>query len=339
MKRNIIILLVLTLLLGGCGKKSNNNIAEDFIKSIKSSKSYTLKGKMKIQNDEDTFNYDLDVAYLKDNYYKVILVNETNDHEQVILRNDDGVYVITPSLNKSFKFDSVWPENSSQSYLLRPIATDLENDPNKEFQQTEDGYMIKSTVNYPNNPDLKYQKIYINKDNIITKNEIYNDKDQVRIEVTFTNVDMKASVDKKEFALENFVDQESGSSCDKDTCDKKTGSMKDIIYPLYVPTNTYLSGKDEINNEDIERVILTFSGDKNFVLIEENAEAEEVFEIIPIYGDPLMINDTIGALGTNSIYWASGGKDYYLVSNDLTVDELLNVASSVNGSSSVVATK
>ncbi len=339
MKRILLLSICLMLLLTGCGKQSKKNVAEDFIKKINTTKSYKLDGKMQIIGDEDTFNYSIEAYYLKDNYYKVVLVNETNNREQIILRNEDGVYVVTPSLNKSFKFDSVWPENSSQSYLLKSLVADIENDPKHEVIETNDGFIIKSSVNYPNNPDLKYQKIYLDKDNNITKTEVYNDKDQEKINVEFTNIDLKANLKPEDFKLENYVDQDTNSSCDDKTCDKKTGLLQDIVYPLYVPTNTYLTGKDEINNEETSRVILTFTGEKNFVLIEENATAEEVFEIIPVYGDPLMINDTIGALGTNSIYFASGGKDYYLVSNDLTASELYNVASSLTNSSTVAATK
>ena len=63
---------------------------------------------------------------------------------------------------------------------------------------------------------------------------------------------------------------------------------------------SYLKNREFVNTDNGERVILTFDGDKNFVLIEEMSNVSEEFEIIPVYGDPLMLNDTIGALSTNS---------------------------------------
>lgn len=53
------------------------------------------------------------------------MVNKANEHKQIILRNNDGLYVITPSLNKSFKFESTWPDNSSQSYILSSLIKDI----------------------------------------------------------------------------------------------------------------------------------------------------------------------------------------------------------------------
>ena len=96
--------LAILIFTTGCGKMNQADVVKEFTDTVNNSKSYVLKGTMEIYSDEDTFTYSVEANYLKDNFYKVLLVNQTNNHEQVILRNNDGVYVITPSLNKSFKF-------------------------------------------------------------------------------------------------------------------------------------------------------------------------------------------------------------------------------------------
>ena len=48
------------------------------------------------------------------------------------------VYVVTPSLNKSFKFQSEWPSNSSQSYLLNPLLNDVKTDSSTTLEETND---------------------------------------------------------------------------------------------------------------------------------------------------------------------------------------------------------
>ena len=84
------------LFITGCGKMEATDVVKEFTDTVNNSKSYVLKGTMEIYSDEDTFTYSVEANYLKDNFYKVLLVNQTNNHEQVILRNNDGVYVITP---------------------------------------------------------------------------------------------------------------------------------------------------------------------------------------------------------------------------------------------------
>ena len=103
------------------------------------------------------------------------------------------------------------------------------------------------------------------------------------------------------------------------------------MYPLYIPSNTYLSTSDKVNTDNGNRVILTFGGEKNFVLVEEKASASEEFEIIPVYGDPLIVSDTYGALGANSLTWTKDNISYYLAGNDLTTNELISIGKSIRG--------
>jgi len=94
-------LLVLCMFIVGCGKNSNESIKNDLIKQINNLKSYEITGKLEIVNNDDVFNYDVVVNYKDKDYYRVSLKNMANNHEQIILRNDDGVYVIT---HKSMQF-------------------------------------------------------------------------------------------------------------------------------------------------------------------------------------------------------------------------------------------
>ena len=95
MKKLLVTLLSLTLLVSGCGKTGTENVVKDFTSKVNDSKSYTLKGNMEIYADEETFTYSLEINFLKDYFYKVKMVNQTNNHEQIILRNTDAVYVMT----------------------------------------------------------------------------------------------------------------------------------------------------------------------------------------------------------------------------------------------------
>ena len=135
MKKYLILITIMCLILTGCGSYKLEDAVNDFTKSVENSKSYKLNGTMEISSGEELFTYNIDAYFLKDDFYKIVLVNQTNNHEQVILKNKEGLYVVTPSLNKSFKFDSVWPENSSQAYLLQNLVTDIKNDNEKTLEK------------------------------------------------------------------------------------------------------------------------------------------------------------------------------------------------------------
>ena len=95
MKKILLLIAFMLLTLTGCGEKNIDDAINEFSKDVENSKSYKLNGTMEISSGEEIFTYNIDTYFLKDDYYKVILVNQTNNHEQIILKNPDGLYVMT----------------------------------------------------------------------------------------------------------------------------------------------------------------------------------------------------------------------------------------------------
>lgn len=93
--KKMFFLLICMFFFTGCVKDSSDNIIKNLIKKIEETESYQLEGILEIINNENSYLYDVDVAYLKENNFKVNLKNQTNNHEQIILRNEEGVYVMT----------------------------------------------------------------------------------------------------------------------------------------------------------------------------------------------------------------------------------------------------
>ena len=351
MKKILLLTVGLLFCLTGCGKETEEDLIAKFEKNVVNAKSYTLKGNMEILSNEETYTYSLEANYLQDDYYKVTLVNQTNNHEQIILKNKDGVYVVTPTLNKSFKFQSNWPSNSSQSYILSSLLNDIKSDKEVSVENEDKNYVMKAKVNYPNNSDLTYEKLYFDKDMSLWKVEVYDKEDIVNIKVEFSSIDLKANLKEEDFLLENLIDQNieeekentntnNKTDCENEECDTKSSNILDsVIYPLYIPSETYLSNSEEIDTDEGNRMILTFAGDKNFVLIEEVASVSSEFEIIPVYGDPIMLSDTIAAKSANSMSWTSDNVSYYLTSTDLSTEEMVTIAESLGNSLVVSGSK
>lgn len=352
LKKILLLMICIMLIICGCGKKTKEDVINELKNNINNVKSYKVIGNMEISNDEETFTYSIESYYLKDNYYKVKLVNQTNNHEQIILRNGQDVYVITPSLNKSFKFQSDWPDNSSQAYMLKSIIKDIDNDKNSEVESIENGYIIKTNVNYPNNNELKYQKIYLNDKKQIEKVEVYDGNDIVKIKVNFDNIDLNSKIKESDFKIDEYIKEEpteeenkvSNTNCEEEKCsekneEKETSNIENIIYPLYIPSNTYLTSSEKVSTNNGNRVILTFGGEKNFVLIEEATLKNTNMEIVPVYGEPLMLSETLGALSSNSLTWDVGNVSYYLASTELDPSEMISIANSLGNNILVAKTK
>ena len=318
----------LLLFLSGCGKYKETNLVKDLSKKINDANSYHLTGTLEIYRNEEKYIYDVDSSYMKGDYFKVDLVNQNNNHKQIILKNPDGVYVLTPSLNKSFKFQSDWPYNNSQIYLLQPIINDLNSDTEKTQEETSDGYVITSKVNYSSEKDFVKQKVYVDKEKNIFKVEILDSKDNIRMLLKVIDIDYKPTFNDDYFSETKYKSDLNEEDTKEDNKNKETAKLDEIVYPMYVPTDTYLSSQDVVETVSGERVILTFNGESSFTVVQENLSNQGATNYV--YGDPYLILDTVGAVTDYSVSWISNGVEYSVLSDTMNVDELLTVAQSIN---------
>jgi outer membrane lipoprotein-sorting protein len=325
MKKIFILLLIGCFFITGCGNYNEKNIIKSLKKSFDKSSGYKLKGDLSITNNDEVYNYSVEVSYKKDNLYRVILKNTANDHTQVILKNNDGVYVLTPALNKSFRFQSDWPYNNSQIYLFDAILNDLIKDDKKVFKSAKDTYEYNTVVNYPNNAMLKTQRIIFDK-NLKLKKVIVYDKDNIeKMKMIFKDLDLTPKFSKDEFSIDSII-----SSKNRDEV-AETGSLDDVIYPLFLPNGTKLVEEEKVEKDNGKRYIMSYDGDKSFLLVEETSDVFNEFTVIPTSGEPYQLMDSLGIVTDNSLSWTSNGVDYYLVSEVMNRDEMIKVAESIVG--------
>lgn len=309
----------------GCGKYSERDVVNDLDKKLNKLKAYQVTGKLEIVNNDDVYNYDVVVSYKKKDYYKVSLKNTANHHEQIILKNQDGVYVLTPSLNKSFKFQSDWPYSNSQIYLLESLRDDIKNDDAREFTSNKNSYEFVTKVNYPNNRKLTSQKIILDKDLKPKVVKVLNEDHVPQMTMTFTDIDYSPTFKGDFFQLDVAM-----KSAKVEETTETTSKLEDVIYPLATPTGTKLVSEEKVAKTNGERVIMTFEGEKPFLLVEETANVEEEIAVIPTYGDIYQLMDTLGVMTDHSLTWTSAGIEYYLVSDVMAAEELVEIAQSIN---------
>ncbi|MBP3841417.1 MAG: outer membrane lipoprotein carrier protein LolA [Bacilli bacterium] len=320
--KKIIVLILICLLFAGCGKYNQNDIINSLDKKI-NERSYDLEGNLEIVNNDEVYNYDIKVSYKKPDNYKVNLLNKANNHEQIILKNSEGIFVVTPALNKSFKFQSDWPYNNSQIYLLQSLINDIKADEKREFKELDKEYLFRTNVNYPNNRKLVKQDIKLDKNLKFKEVKVKDENNTPLMTMKFKDIDYSPTFKKNYFDLDTVMDKNK-------VTEKETMKLQDSIYPLVLPSGTKLSNEEKVTKTGGERVILTFEGEKPFLLVEETANVFDEFTVVPANGEPFILQDSIGVLGENSLNWTSGGIEYYMVSDVLNQDELIEIASSIS---------
>ncbi|KZM57413.1 sporulation protein [Aeribacillus pallidus] len=329
----VIVCLLFVGLISACGVKSKEDVSSALNKKIEELKGYKVNAKMTIKTAEEPHVYEVEIWHKKPHYYRVLLKNDDRDQSQIILRNDDGVFVLTPALNKSFRFQSNWPQNSSQAYLYESLVQDILKDKEAKFEVGEKNYVFETKTNYQNNQMLPYQKIAFHKKNLTPSYVKVMDVDRnALVSVEFSNFESNPKFDKNAFEIEKTM---SNAQVDIPVLAQSANKQFAVLYPLKedLPEGVDLVQEKELNTDSGKRVVLTYGGEKSFTLIEELAEVSPVTSSEFVSGELVDLGFAVGALTDNSLTWTYNGVDYMLASNELTQEEMIAVARSVQSQS------
>src|SRR5690625_2856175 len=332
MKRKYMFTMILfacVLVLASCGSKSEESVQKKIVDTVQKLEGYKVEAEMTMKTGQEERTYDVQVWYKKgeQDFYRVGLESGEEENGQIILKNEEGVFVLTPALNKSFKFQTEWPENSSQPYLFQSLVNDVKNDKEATFTASDTHYIFHTKTNYQSNNNLPFQEIYFDKKSYTPVLVKVLDKDkQPLVEVKFSSFDVDPSFEDNDFKIEkDKANEEVSISVDENE------SPLSVLFPLYT-ADAQLEDKQEIALEDGERIIMTFTGAKNFTLIQEKLNSISTISYPKeVQGEIVNLGFAIGALSENVIEWNYNGIDFYLASDDLTKEELIEVASSVQG--------
>src|SRR5699024_7437033 len=107
--RKTVVIIMLTffsviVVLAGGGEKSPEKVLSKLEDRLSTLDGYKANAEMKMSTGKEEQNYQIEIWHKKKDYYRVSLASVHDEKSgQVILKNDDGVFVLTPELNKSFK--------------------------------------------------------------------------------------------------------------------------------------------------------------------------------------------------------------------------------------------
>lgn len=321
-----VVCLVFLLVLAGCGKKSQDEVVTDLTNKVSEMKGYKMKGEMTLKASTKEQKYDVEVWYKKPNFYRVSLTNDEKGHTQMILRNKEGVYVVTPSLNKSYKFQSDWPKQSSQAYLYESLVKDIAKDKKAKFKETDEEYVFETKTNYSNKEALPIQEIAFEKDSLEPEYvKIKDAQGNIIVEIEFDDVKFNPSFKEKDFDTQKNMTSMKLSEEELTVSDQPIS----VQYPLLTLEGVNLLEEKKISRENGMRHVLVYGGEKNFTLIEEKAQVEDVAAVEMTMGEPVDLGVSVGILTDHMLSWTYNGIQFYLASTDLTKEEMVSVASSL----------
>lgn len=313
---------VLVLVIALCFALKPASFDKKFEKTMKDMDTYLLEGDMEITKGEDVKTYVVQVGYQKQDqneFFKVSLYDKALNQEQIILRNEEGVFVITPSLNQVFKFEGDWPMNSPKPYLLQSMADIVKGDKAK-ITKEKDGYLITSKVVYPNNKNFVKEEMMFDKKAKVQWLQIFNKDNSPELKIVFNKVQYNGKLGKNYFKAPSKLEAKTSSS-----------TISDADLPLY-PMEIFeskLSGKSVMDIEGESRHVLEYTGDKNFTVVERIAKAPNETQTVLMPGRMVDMLDLVGFYDGNRMSVVENGIEYTVFSDDLGPEEMMSVIASM----------
>jgi len=327
-KKALISIVILVLIGLGIYKIFfSGDTMKDKIENISDSlNSYKLEANMELTNGEEKRNFNVVVLYLKEgdnDLFKVSLLDTSINQEQILLRNKDGVYVLTPSLNKAHKFNSSWPLNSVKPYIYQSLLETFDGD--YKIEKLNDGFVIVSDISYKNSPLYTKQEIKFSTDLKPVWVNLYNDKGEVVVRVNFTKVEVNNEIDKSSFEVKENIE----NSRENISSDESVNGSVDLPYML-TGSDLNISLKDSVvaNVDNEELHMLVYSGDNDFTVIEKVSEEYDEIKILESNGEIVLTINGFAILENNKVNYDYNGVEITIYGDNLDVATYLNI---VNG--------
>lgn len=323
----VFMLVAIMALLAACGSPSKENVMKKLSGKWNEAEGYELQATMEIKTGSEPRMYDVTVWHTKPDFYKVNVTQGGTEDSQMIVRNEEGVFVITPSLGKTYKFQSDWPTQNSMPYLIGTLSDDIKADKNSTMVEKDKTYVFETASRNNHKKVLPTQQIHVDKKTLLPKYvSVMDENNEEKIRVTFKKIALGVEHKASDYdvKMEDIQKEKKPQSTEDGD---ETGLKK--YYPNLSWEGTVLE-ESTVDVENGTRSFMTFGGgDKEFVVVQEPAETPEMQMEVSVEGDPVDLGFAVAALTDNSIRWEQNGVSFFVASSTLSPEELIEVASSM----------
>lgn len=322
-KKIVYLLIIFLVLFTTVSCKSGEKKIQEFPEYVNNLESYKVTGKLYSMFPTGTKESLITVYFQKPENYRVEIDKSTNGDKQIILKNPEGLYVLIPSVNKTYQLKSGWPVNSSYSYLLQSIAKDYINDDSRVITENENNTTVDLNVKlFDDAKVVKETIIFDNETGLPLEVQMYDEGNNLQSRFVYMNIEENPNLDKNLF-----------SKNETQTASFETyGSIeysRETTYPTYYPSNTSLKDEKKVTGSDQSITIMTFSGDVNYTIVQEYVYKNERESTEYLDGNILVMGDFVGVVNNNVLTFFSEGILYTLASNEVPPMELMKIGNSL----------
>ena len=325
LKKFLVITVIFALLGVGVWKVffSGTTISETIENVNSNLSSYQLEATMELNNGEEQRKFAVSVSYMKkdeDDLFRVSLYDTTINQEQIMLRNEEGVYVLTPTLNQVYQFKSGWPLNSAKPYIYQSLLEVFDGE--YTTQKMSDGLIVTSEPSYKNAPQYVKQEIKFTNDLKPVWVHLYNENNDVLVNVTFTKVEVGVGFEEEYFNLSKNMESA------RENLSSTTGATFDDLPLNVIGLDMNVSVKEQTNaNIDGDKTyIMSYDGDVSFTVVQKIVGDSEEMSITEIDGELILLVNGFASIEDNKVTYLYNGVECTIYGNNLQVSTYIDIA-------------
>ncbi len=314
-----LVTLCLGFVLVGCGEPSATQMIHQLQTVQSSLTSYETKAMMTVHVQGALQKYYVETKFRAPNLYSIALGNENKEISQIILHNEQGIYIISPGAKKVIRFEGDWAEKQGYLYLYHSLLNRIiaSSNPDYSIRDKVASFVLAAD---PLNPLISTQKISLDASTFSPKQVVlYDRQKQPVITLDYLSFEKGMNFQPGTFSPDQATTLQ--------TIEMPVSSVEQgfgVIEPSWVPSDDALLDETERNGV----VFVRYNGQEPFTMIEERPGAGDVAigqgNLVTLYGIPAVLT---GSSGVHQLYWMDHGVEFQLTSKMATQD-LIHVAAS-----------
>ncbi|MCY0887909.1 MAG: outer membrane lipoprotein carrier protein LolA [Alicyclobacillaceae bacterium] len=324
-------ILVMGGLVVGCGtpmgEKSVANKLETHVKTLDQS-NYKSTATMTVQMDNGSQTYTVETWYESPDVYRIALGDANKQVHQIIVHNDQGMFIVSPSLGKVFRFNGSWAQNQGHIYLYNQLLQQIIDGKDVQFSRSSGQYNFELPVT-PASDVVARERIQLEAKTLKPQMVTLLDK-QLKPVVTLKYTSFQTGV---KFSTSDFNPQSivANNGTVKTTMAEGNPDSLASTSPFgYIePTAEFGDKLADMWQTSETDTILRFTGNHPFTLEEwrptSGVSGIPDGELLNLYGVPAVYVDGGTA---HQLLWTKDGVEFSLTSSTLSMDEMEDVAMS-----------
>lgn len=322
-KINLILMLLLTVIMfGSCSK--NKPVEETFPDLVNSLSSYKLTGRLESNFPSGTKECNVTTYYKAPNMYRLELQNPNTTETQVMVKNSTGVYVLVPSVNKTFKVNSSWPANSSYPYLLQSLSNDMISDTNMISTKDENHTTVELKAKLFNGDEQTSQKIIFDEENMPKEVLVYDSNKNLLTRFVINEIQKNIEIEDTTFEATETLE-----TLNEYYQENPVEFERIIRYPTYFPEGSSLDEEVISGTSNDKMAVMKFTGTTNYTIVQEYVLESSTNICEYVNGDIYVMGGSFSFVNNNNIIFYEEGMQYMIASNEVTILEMIKMGESL----------